>query len=148
MGRRRPLRLLRPGNSSKRTTARAAKRYCERRGHGLNLPLRKLKTTCALLRRKSLRQKRFYVSVEVRGDNPFFGQNHQGSCVMKVGDQISVSGFITKEKFIAGRTLAEAEKILGFHAGRFSHGVAIAVLMELPDMQHFKLAAYSNIAAQ
>jgi hypothetical protein len=67
---------------------------------------------------------------------------------MKVGDQISVSGFITKEKFIAGRTLAEAEKILGFYAGRFSHGVAIAVLMELPDMQHFQLAGYSNVAAQ
>jgi hypothetical protein len=66
---------------------------------------------------------------------------------MKVGDQISVSGFITKEKFIAGRTLAEVEKILGFHAGRLSHGMAIAVLMELPPMQHFELAAYSNIAA-
>jgi hypothetical protein len=67
---------------------------------------------------------------------------------MKVGDQISVSGFITKEKFIAGRTLAEAERIPGFHAGRFSHGAAIAILMELPDMQHFKLGAYSNVAAQ
>jgi hypothetical protein len=68
--------------------------------------------------------------------------------MMKVGDKISVSGYITKEKFIVGRTLAEAEKILGFHAGRFSHGVGIAVLMELPDMQHFQLAAYSNVAAQ
>ncbi len=60
---------------------------------------------------------------------------------MKVGDQISVSGFITKEKFIAGRTLAEVEKVLGFHAGRLSQGVAIAVLMELPGMQQFELAA-------
>jgi hypothetical protein len=66
---------------------------------------------------------------------------------MKVGDLISVSGFITKEKFIAGRTLAEVEKILGFHAGRLSQGMAMAVLTELPGMQQFELAAYSNIAA-
>ena len=51
---------------------------------------------------------------------------------MKIGESISVSGYITKEKFIAGRTLAEVEKILGFHPGRLSQGMAMAVLMELP----------------
>ena len=66
---------------------------------------------------------------------------------MNVGDSISVSGYITKEKFIAGRTLAEVEKILGFHPGRLSKGMAMAVLMELPGMQQFELAAYSNVAA-
>lgn len=34
---------------------------------------------------------------------------------MNVGDLVTVSGCVTKEKFIAGRTLAEIEKILGFH---------------------------------
>jgi hypothetical protein len=58
---------------------------------------------------------------------------------MNVGDSISVSGYITKEKFIAGRTLAEVEKILGFHPGRLSKGMAMAVLMELPGMQQFEL---------
>ena len=46
MGRKRLLRLLQPGNSFTRTIARVAKKFCERRGNGLNLPLRKLKTTC------------------------------------------------------------------------------------------------------
>jgi hypothetical protein len=46
---------------------------------------------------------------------------------MNVGDIVSVSGCITKEKFIAGRTLVEIEKILGFHAGRLSGGIAVVV---------------------
>ncbi|HTA68618.1 MAG TPA: hypothetical protein VK776_10085 [Bryobacteraceae bacterium] len=65
---------------------------------------------------------------------------------MNVGDIVSVSGCITKEKFIAGRTLAEIEKILGFRAGRFAGGIAVVVLTELPGLQQFDLAAYSNVA--
>jgi hypothetical protein len=65
---------------------------------------------------------------------------------MRVGDIISVSGCVTKEKFIAGRKLVEIEKILGFHAGRLAGGIAVAVLLELPSMDQFDLAAYSNVA--
>ena len=65
---------------------------------------------------------------------------------MKVGDIVQVSGCITKEKFIAGRTLADIEKILGFHSGRLFGGIAVVVLTELPAMQQFDLAAYSNVA--
>ena len=39
------------------------------------------------------------------------------------------------------------KKYFGFHAGRFSAGMVMAVLMELPGVQHFELASYSNIAA-
>jgi hypothetical protein len=64
---------------------------------------------------------------------------------MRVGDLVSdVSGCITKEKFIAGRTLAEIERILGFHAGRFSRGIIVVALTDLPC--NFDLAAYSNVA--
>jgi hypothetical protein len=66
---------------------------------------------------------------------------------MNVGDIVSVSGCITKEKFIAGRTLVEIEKILGFHAGRLSGGISVVALTELPSLQQFDLAAYSNVAA-
>jgi hypothetical protein len=65
---------------------------------------------------------------------------------MRVGDVVSVSGCITKEKFIAGRTLAEIEKILGFHSGRLSGGITVVALTELPGIQHFDVASYSNIA--
>ena len=65
---------------------------------------------------------------------------------MNVGDIVTVSGCVTKDKFIAGRTLAEIEKILGFHRGRLSGGIAVVVLTELPDIEEFDLAAYSNVA--
>lgn len=65
---------------------------------------------------------------------------------MKVGDLTTVSGCITKEKFIAGRTLLEIEKILGFHHGRLLGGIAVVALTELPAVQSFDLAGYSNVA--
>jgi hypothetical protein len=55
-------------------------------------------------------------------------------------------GVPTKEKFIAGRTLTEIEKILGFHSGRLSGGITVVVLNELPSIQQFDVASYSNIA--
>src|SRR5438477_12971267 len=65
---------------------------------------------------------------------------------MNIGDIVSISGCITQEKFIAGRTLAEIEKILGFHSGRLSGGVAVVALTQLTDMKQFDVAAYSNVA--
>ena len=65
---------------------------------------------------------------------------------MKPGDLVRVSGCFTKEKFIAGRTLVEIERILGFRAGRLAHGMVVVALMELPAMDQFELAAYSNVA--
>ncbi len=65
---------------------------------------------------------------------------------MNLGDIFSVSGCFTKEKFIAGRTLAEIERILGFHAGRLSAGMAVVALLDLPALSQFELAAYSNVA--
>ena len=65
---------------------------------------------------------------------------------MKIGETVLVSGCITKEKFIAGRTLPEIEKILGYQAGRFSGGIAVVALLQLPELHQFELAAYSNVA--
>jgi hypothetical protein len=65
---------------------------------------------------------------------------------MAVGDFVSVTGCITKEKFIAGRTAADIERILGFHRGRLAGGLTVVALLELPALNQFDLAAYSNIA--
>src|SRR3981189_1018735 len=65
---------------------------------------------------------------------------------MVIGDVLLVSGCFTKEKFIAGRTLAEGERILGFRAGRLSAGMAVVALLDLPGLHQFELAAYSTIA--
>ncbi len=64
---------------------------------------------------------------------------------MKVGDLFLVPpGCITKEKFIAGKTAREIERILGFHAGRLSRGMIVVTLLELPELSQFDLAGYSN----
>jgi hypothetical protein len=66
---------------------------------------------------------------------------------MLVGEIIKVSGCFTKEKFIAGRTLAEMEKILGFHAMRFASGITVAALLELPQINEFDVSGYTNVAS-
>jgi hypothetical protein len=64
---------------------------------------------------------------------------------MRLGDVIHVSGCFTKEKYIAGRTLVEIERNLGFRAGRLAHGMTVVTLLELPSITEFGLAAYSNV---
>jgi hypothetical protein len=68
-----------------------------------------------------------------------------GGVTVNVGDIVSVSGCFTKEKFISGRTLTEIERILGFRHARLSNGIAVVALIQLPGIQQFDLAAYSNV---
>jgi hypothetical protein len=65
---------------------------------------------------------------------------------VKLDDSLTVSGCVTKEKFIAGRSLAEIERIIGFHAGRLAKGAIVVALTELPELSQFDLAAYSIVA--
>jgi hypothetical protein len=65
---------------------------------------------------------------------------------MRVGDAVKVSGYITKEKFIAGRTLPEIEDILGYRRGRFVKGIVVVHPTRLPLASEFDLAAYSMVA--
>jgi len=66
--------------------------------------------------------------------------------IMNVGDQIFVSGYVTKDKFILGRTLEEIEAILGFKKRRLEQGMFVLALDRLPLENEFQLAAYSMIA--
>ncbi|MGB7762320.1 MAG: hypothetical protein WBL61_20970 [Bryobacteraceae bacterium] len=65
---------------------------------------------------------------------------------MHIGDPVKVSGYITKEKFIAGRTLTEIEDILGYRRGRFAKGIVVVHPTRLPLASEFELAAYSMVA--
>jgi hypothetical protein len=65
---------------------------------------------------------------------------------MRVFDPVRVSGFVTKEKFIAGRTLLEIEDILGYRRGRFAKGIVVVHPTRLPLASEFDLAAYSMVA--
>lgn len=63
-----------------------------------------------------------------------------------IGDSRDVYGYITLDKFLVGRGMAEVERNLGFHAGRLSRGAAFIKLMRLPALTEFDLAAYSITA--
>jgi hypothetical protein len=65
---------------------------------------------------------------------------------MPVGQPLNVSGCVTKDKFIRGKTIEEIEKLIGFHRGRLASGLTVVKLNRLPAMNEFDLAAYSNVA--
>ncbi|WHQ68592.1 hypothetical protein [Methylorubrum extorquens] len=63
-----------------------------------------------------------------------------------IGDMIDVTGYVTQDKFLVGRTMSEIEAILGFHGGRLAHGATFAKLSVLPKVGEFELAALSITA--
>jgi hypothetical protein len=65
---------------------------------------------------------------------------------MNIGDKKEFRGYVTKEKFVAGRDLRSLEQILGFHAGRFSNGIWVIRLDRLPQLAEFDVAGYSMAA--
>lgn len=65
---------------------------------------------------------------------------------MKVGDLMPVSGCVTQDKFILGRSLPEIERNLGFHSGRLAKGMLVVALLELPRADQFSFAGYSQVA--
>jgi hypothetical protein len=66
---------------------------------------------------------------------------------MAIGDVTKVAGYITQDKFLAGRSLEEIERYLGFHKGRLAQGASFIKLARLPKIDEFELAAYSMTAA-
>jgi hypothetical protein len=54
-----------------------------------------------------------------------------------------VSGYITQDKYIRGRSLKQMEYILGFRAGRFAAGAAVYALNRLPEPNEFELRGYT-----
>ena len=53
-------------------------------------------------------------------------------------------GFVTCYKFIAGRTLAEAERILGLPNGELAAGAYFYEFMVQPTVEQFELKGYSQ----
>jgi hypothetical protein len=63
-----------------------------------------------------------------------------------ISDFTEAYGFVTQEKFIRDKSLAEIERILGFQSGRFLKGVAIYALTQLPKPSQFQFAGYTQVA--
>lgn len=65
---------------------------------------------------------------------------------MFINKSIQVTGCITQEKYIKGKSLTEVERILGFHAGRLSDGMVVAALQQIPAKDQFQLLGYTQVA--
>src|SRR5579883_1982374 len=65
---------------------------------------------------------------------------------MIIGEKISVTGFVTQYKFIAGRVLGEIGRSLGYDRGRFMRGATFATLDRLPTLDEFNPRGYSQVA--
>lgn len=53
-------------------------------------------------------------------------------------------GFVTCRKFVAGRTLEEAERMLGLPAGELRGGAYLYEFMRLPNAHEFELKGYTQ----
>jgi len=53
-------------------------------------------------------------------------------------------GYVTSYKFVAGRTLSEAERILGLKAGELGRGAYFYELARLPTAEEFVSRGYSR----
>jgi hypothetical protein len=59
-----------------------------------------------------------------------------------------VHGCVVSAKFVLGRPLPLAERILGLHPGELSKGAVLLHLNRLPEANEFDLATgYTNVAA-
>ncbi len=65
---------------------------------------------------------------------------------MFINKSIRVTGCITQEKYIKGKSLTEVERILGFHAGRLGEGMVVAALQQIPAKDQFELLGYTQVA--
>lgn len=65
---------------------------------------------------------------------------------MPVGQFTEVYGFITQEKFLRGKSLAELENLLGFQTGRLAQGAVILALKQLPAPEQFIFGGYTQVA--
>jgi hypothetical protein len=63
------------------------------------------------------------------------------------GQSDEVRGYVTEQKYVAGRTPAEMEKILGLPPGELAGGAIVHRLDGLPTADQFKLRAYTQLPA-
>ncbi len=59
---------------------------------------------------------------------------------------MQASGCFTQDKFIAGKSLRDIEKILGFKERRLAQGGYVYALIQLPERNEFRVAGYTNVS--
>ena len=56
-----------------------------------------------------------------------------------------VTGFVTRERWIIGKTPREMESLLGFRPGRMAQGAGVYALDRLPQASEFDFAGYTHL---
>jgi len=59
---------------------------------------------------------------------------------------MDAKGCFTQDKYLAGRSLREIEKVIGFQEGRLSHGGLVVALTQLPGRGQFRCVGYTNVS--
>jgi hypothetical protein len=62
---------------------------------------------------------------------------------MKPGDKLSLKGYVTQSHFVASKSCAALETLLGYKAGRLAGGWALLALTRLPTPDDFEFRGYS-----
>lgn len=65
---------------------------------------------------------------------------------MEVGDSLSIKGYITQLHFVAKKTGAQLESLLGFKAGRMGLGWAMLHLAKMPKPSDVQFRGYSRMS--
>lgn len=55
-----------------------------------------------------------------------------------------VRGFITRERWLLGKTPGDLERLLGYGVGRMAKGTRIYALLQLPANEDFKFAGHTH----
>jgi hypothetical protein len=63
------------------------------------------------------------------------------------GRVVAVSGYLTSEKFVRGRSLDQVEKILGLVPGELKSGAVVLKLNSVPRPDQFELRGYTQTPA-
>jgi len=62
------------------------------------------------------------------------------------GSKFDAKGCFTQDKFLAGRSLRDIEKNIGFQEGRLAQGGIVIALLRLPRKGEFHVAGYTNVS--
>jgi hypothetical protein len=65
---------------------------------------------------------------------------------MHVGETIHPKGFFTQLKYLAGQSLSEIERRLGYRTGRLAQGAYVVQACDLPGLNEFNLMGYSQVS--
>lgn len=66
--------------------------------------------------------------------------------ILALNSIIPLKGFVTQQGYLKGQNLLSVERLLGYGGGRLSKGAWFCELQQMPTIEDFNLAGYSQVA--